>query len=66
MTDPFLSTSEIDNTSLAAALKDPQNILLVFNVDCSPTHRNLSIIRLNSWAINDGGRKVELLATMVF
>jgi hypothetical protein len=63
MTDPFLSTSEIDNASFATVLKNPQNILLVFSVECSRIHRNLSIVRLNSWKIGDGGRKVEVLAT---
>jgi len=63
MIDRFLSTSEIDNASFSAALKNPQKILLVFSVDCSRIHCNLSIIRLHSWEINDGGRKVEVLAT---
>jgi hypothetical protein len=63
MSDPFPSGSASDNAAFEAALADRTGILLVWSIDGTKTHRNLSILRMTSWQLNDGHRGSKHLAT---
>ncbi len=63
MSDTFPSGSALDNAAFEAALEDRTGILLVWSIDSTKTHRNLSILRMTSWQLNDGHRGSKHLAT---